>query len=368
MDNDQPYQAPNSGEPQPISPAPEATVEPIAPETSAEQPMAPAAPTTPTAPAVTEVNNVSPVQPAPQKKQIPVVAIIIAAVAFLAIAGTAVAFVLIRASTNKNSNNNETSSLTGSCGRTAKYEDLTFEEAYSFKKTVLNDPDCNAQALANDEDLVTSNKNDIYRLLYSYSNPSEINSIANDSVMNLRDDGQTIDFEIIQKEHYAIVKGDKKGSPHDNHITNGIIFDKKYVNYYDSDPDKIGQIDKIEFTNFDEDWIKKAAILMRIASNEQGSIYDYVLTDEGDNYKITTRNIGMGLDAENSSANKLKYTLTKYEAYFTINKTTGTFESVKVRDSGGRFNTTKTWELAEEQNEEMAKLSGLNYTTDRLNL
>lgn len=367
MNNEQQFQTPINNEPQPIVPTPEMPVEPIVSETPAEQPVAPITPATPTAP---EVSNVSPVQPAPQKKKIPVVAVVIAAVALISISGTAVAFVLIQASINKNnSNSNTASSLTGSCGRTAKYEDLTFEQAYSFKKTVIGDVNCNAKALTGDKDVVLGRERDYFTLLYSYSDPSEINDIANKSTLNMNRDEIKIDFEIIQKEHYAIVKGDKRGSSNEEeHIGNGIIFDKKYVDIYDSDPSEIGEVVKIKFTNFDEDWIKKAVILMRVAQREHESIYDYVLTDEGDNYKITTYNIGIGYDVENYNANKLKYTLTKYEAYFTVDKSTGFFKIARTRDGNGRFQNIKTWKLTEEQNEEMAKLSGLNYTTDRLNL
>lgn len=87
---------------------------------------------------------------------------------------------------------------------TVAYEDLTKEDVVDWLETVRDDSNCAIEKILGSNEISLDDSH--LTLLYSYFDPSEIQKIANESVMNAnRRDGAKINFKVDQKDHYAVV-------------------------------------------------------------------------------------------------------------------------------------------------------------------
>lgn len=295
---------------------------------------------------------------------------IITAIILIAIIITSVIFIIIALNrppknTGEESNNNTAKidfDADKICEQRPNFDDLTKESAYAYKLAVQNDQYCAISALIDDEDLRPEYPKTLYFLLYSYEDPAEINTIANDGVLNTdHRSGKIIDFKIKQKDHYAIVISDKEDNGY--HYA-GIIFDKNYVNHFNecvkSKDGSTSCNEKTIFTNLDKEWVETGMKLVLIADNQASSAYGYSFKEDNEKYTLKKNNVGLGFNPISSDGANIQYQLTTYTDEYTVNKSTGEFEAVYLGEkyNSGRYTNKKTFPL--EQSETMELSMGAN--------
>lgn len=236
------------------------------------------------------------------------------------------------------------------------FDELTKEDAYEWLNILYHDKNCAVENLLNDDDdfILDDNMNDGIHILYSYSDTSDIQKIANADLF-LNPNQEDVTFDILEKEHFAIVRDNSRESCKNDSCYIGVIFDKNYANYY-GEIKQSGDISYYEnhfsITNFDKDWIKTVLDIFNSESFLQG-VYDSSIEFDGTNYIYTTHNLGVGIDLtatadQTLAPHQAPQAINLYETK-TIIDPSGAITKVPLTESGDFMNVVKAFSLTDEE-------------------
>lgn len=215
-------------------------------------------------------------------------------------------------------------------------------------------------------------------LLPSYDSPSEILQTLFDgdrqliSFANFTYGFKKDDFKLDTNptNHWTILSVDSTKCSGALTCPRGIAFEKKYLDYYNQYAgDGMSEDYKVKFNNLSQDFVKKALPILVFAGVESNglsfadSVYDYIIEETDNKYILTLQSIGIQSKPEDYSAIMLgdienistPTAVNLYEVKFELDKQTGEVAYQK-NESGGKTDIIKTFEVSEEDGEELKQM------------
>lgn len=215
-------------------------------------------------------------------------------------------------------------------------------------------------------------------LLPSYDNPSEI-------LQTLFDDNKTLisftsfindfeeddfKFDTSSNGYWTVFSIDPSKCLGRAVCPKGVAFDKKYIDYYNQYAgDGMSEHYIVKFNDYSQEFVKTALPILVFTGVESGglkftnSVYSYVIEETDDKYILTLQSIGIQTNPQDYYAIVLgsieeistPTAINLYEVKFELDRQTGRV-AYQTNESGGKTNIIKTFEVSEEDGEELKQM------------
>jgi hypothetical protein len=187
---------------------------------------------------------------------------------------------------------------------------------------------------------------------YSVSDESNMENFFRKKRISIKDKDLEIAKDPAGTFHLAIYSSEYSGPQQNKEIIVLVSLNKTYVNLRD---ETVGNSTNTvtTFNKLDRESIQKTTSLMVYVYSYARGLYDYSLTEEGNDFIFTYHSVTYGADWGSMISGSIKYQINLVEEKVRISKTTKDFQWI-TNDTGGRKTVLKSFNLSDEDNQKLS--------------